>query len=181
MIITGIGSRPKGIPNEVIPFLLEIVADIGTVAAKNGWILRSGGADGMDSMFEDAWGVEKEIYIPWEGFRHHYSGSNGSIYVEDFLTLNLAASIASKIHPAWKKLDATAKAFHTRNVFQVRGEDLSVPSDMCIFYARTTPGGEVEGGTRTAVELCKQYGIPTYNLRMTEDVIKLKDFLDEWR
>lgn len=181
MIVTGIGSRPKGIPSEALPYILSNLLDIASVANKNGWTLRSGGADGMDTFFEDVWNVNKEIYLPYQGFNRHFDGFNGSILVEDPTILAMAGSIAASVHPIWKRLNKQAKEFHTRNVFQVLGADLTTPSDLCIFYARIDSDGEVEGGTRTAVELCKQNGIATYNLRSTDDVVKLGQFLEEWR
>lgn len=186
MIITGIGSRPKNLPKTadgqaVVQWLIDLVQEVGEVAKKNNWVLRSGAADGMDSMFEAAWGTTKEIFLPYDSFNRRCPGINGAILVEDPLALAGAQAIASKVHPVWKKLDKRAKEMHTRNVFQALGEHLDLPSDVCIYYAPVTSTGEVDGGTRTAVVICQQNNIPTYNLRNTEDVIKLRAFLDEWR
>ena len=185
MIVTGIGSRPKNLPTDsaghIAPWLIELVNEIGQVAKKNNWMLRSGAADGMDSLFEDAWGNNKEIYLPYDSFNRRRPGMNGAILVQDPVLLAGAREIVSKVHPVWKKLDGRAKEMHTRNVFQALGEDLIVPSDICIFYAPVSRDGDIEGGTRTAVVICKERGIPTYNLRDTDDVIKLRELLDKWK
>lgn len=186
MIITGIGSRPKNLPKDanemgIAPWLIELVIEIGNIAKKNNWKLRSGAADGMDSLFENNWCDNKEIYLPYENFNRRAPGIYGAIYVEDPVTVSYAQAIVSKVHPVWKRLDKRAKEMHTRNVFQALGEDLNTPSDICVFYAPVSPSGEVEGGTRTAVVICEQNGIPTYNLRNTDDVIKLRAFLEPWR
>lgn len=185
MIVTGIGSRPKNLPKDaneagIVPWLIEIVNEIGRVAKLNNWTLRSGAADGMDTLFEDAWGDCKEIYLPYESFNRRTPGVRGAIYVEDPMLIAGAQSIASKVHPVWKKLDKRAKEMHTRNVFQALGESLMEPSDICIYYAPVGRDGEVEGGTRTAVVICNNYGIPTYNLRNTDDVTRLRQFLTAW-
>lgn len=185
MIVTGIGSRPKNLPftngGELVPWLLDIIDEIGEVATKNNWTLRSGAADGMDTLFESVWNDNKEIFLPYEGFNHRFDGLQGAILVDDPLLLLGAQSIASKVHPVWKKLDKRAKNMHTRNVFQALGEDLISPSDICIYYAPVSKDGEVEGGTRTAVVICNGCGIPTYNLRNTDDVIRLRAFLEQWK
>lgn len=152
---------------------MSIISSIGEAAALHGWVLRSGGAHGMDSLFEAGWGVQKEIYIPWPGFNGRTHGVDGAIDVTDPTILRNAAVVARQIHPSWNSLKPGGKALHTRNVFQVLGEFMHTPSDICIYYAPIDYTGSVKGGTRTAVQLCKTRGIPTYNLMMTDDIIDL--------
>ena len=74
--------------------------------------------------------------------------------------------------------------FHTRNVFQVLGEDLNNPSKMLVCW---TPDGAKEtkdtsyitGGTRTAIRLANVYGVPVYNLKNEDDLKKITDFLTQ--
>lgn len=184
MIVTGIGSRPKNLPKEngqIASWIVDLVAEVGHCAKKNNWTLRSGAADGMDSLFEDAWGLRKEIFLPYDGFNGHWNGQNGAINVDDPVILAQAVGIVSKVHPVWKNLKKVAKDLHTRNVFQALGADLNRPSDFCVFYAPVDKDGEIEGGTRTAVEICRSHNVPTYNLRDTDDVVKLRAFLEKWK
>jgi hypothetical protein len=89
--------------------------------AKKGLILRSGGADGADSAFEEGadsvfserFPTNKRIYLPWEGF----NGKRG-IVVGDDPDLQEAAATW---HPAWPRLSNGAKKLHTRNVAQIFG------------------------------------------------------------
>lgn len=184
MIVTGIGSRPKNLPSEkgeIATWLVDLVKEIGDVAKKNNWTLRSGAADGMDTLFEDAWGLSKQIFMPFEDFNGRVPGVDGAILVDDPMILEQATTIASKVHPVWKRLKKPAKELHTRNVFQALGPELNRPSDFCVYYAPVDENGEVEGGTRTAVEICKSHNVPTYNLRNTDDVAKLREFLKKWK
>ncbi len=153
--------------------------------AKKGYTLRSGGAEGADTAFADGWsdafsedvGIDgsmykAEIYLPWEGFNDQYSSMEGRL----ILNVPDAQIIASEIHPAWNKLGTGAKALHTRNVYQVLGQDLNTPSTGVIFYAEPN-GNSVKGGTRTAVELAKKHGIPVYNLYNEHMVYKWENWI----
>lgn len=183
MIVTGIGTRDlptvrnqEGV--EVVdPRLLFMVSCIGQVAKQSGWILRSGGAKGMDAVFEHYWSDRKEIYIPNDGWRGRYDGVNGAIVPN--ACYSQAEAIAKSIHPNWKACDASARKLHSRNINQVLGELLIEPADVCVYYANVDPEtNEPTGGTRTAVMLCRERGIPNFNLKITEEVIAMASFLE---
>lgn len=153
--------------------------------AKKGFTLRSGGAEGADTAFADGWGdawsetagmggsiYKAEIYLPWEGFNDQYSSMEGRL----ILNIPEAQTIASEIHPAWDRLTTGAKALHTRNIYQVLGQDLNIPSTGVIFYAEPN-GNSVKGGTRTAVELAKKHDIPVYNLYNERMVYKWENWI----
>lgn len=129
-------------------------------------------------MFEAVWLGDKEIYIAWNGFNNRRHGVDGAINVTDPDVLERAAVMASQVHGGWRNLTRGGKALHTRNVFQVLGQDLDRPSDICLYWAHNQPNGEVKGGTRTAVVLSQQHNVPTYNLRMTEDIIRVRELLE---
>jgi len=163
---TGIGSRET--PEQI----LRLMRRIAYRMAKKGYTLRSGGAEGADTAFADGWvdawvedagphgcKYKAEIYLPWEGFNDQYSSMEGRLIMDHLV----AQEIASEIHPAWVKCSSYAKALHTRNVHQVLGQDLNTPSSFVLFYAEPQ-GNSVKGGTRTAVELAKKYGVPVFNL-----------------
>lgn len=174
--ITGIGTRD--VPANYLSTILEIVNGIGELAGHHGWTLRSGGADGMDSIFEKAWRGPKEIFIPWNGFSDRRHEEDGAIFIQDRAMLTAAEGIVSKVHPAWGRLKRGARALHTRNVFQALGPDLDKPSDLCLYYAEEGANREVKGGTRTAVEICKAHGVPTLNLMNSADMKRLERWLD---
>ena len=66
----GVGSRDT--PDHI----LNTMHHIGAYLATQGWVLRSGAANGADTFFEKGAlhvGGEAEIYLPWKGFNHHKS------------------------------------------------------------------------------------------------------------
>lgn len=170
MYYTGIGSRET--PKEI----LEKMRHIALSLSESGFILRSGGADGADTAFEDGSrecvNSEREIYIPWNNFNNR-SSSDSDVFVrgDDIHSRNIAATL----HPIFYKLSRGAAALHTRNVNQVLGRDASNPdpSEFVIYYAAKTSGGNVKGGTATAVNLAISRGIPTWNLWENSDLEKV--------
>jgi hypothetical protein len=138
------------------------MATIAHSLAEQGWLLRSGAADGADAAFEhgcDNAGGDKEIWLPWKGF----NGSKSPLYLSalDANTQAKAYHIAMKIHPAWDRCSPAAKSLHARNVLQILGRDLNTPADRVTTW---TPGGQWIGGTRTALVLADQYDIEIVNL-----------------
>ena len=125
-----------------------------------GWHGRSGSAGGADLAFEK--GFMHSVtdnntngsftgYLPWNGF----NGRVEDAYHKVRGSCHNAALIAEKTHPAWERCSRGAKSLHTRNVYQVLGDDLNTPSSLCIFYAQPVgKSGQVKGGTNTAVQLC---------------------------
>lgn len=144
---TGIGSR------EVYGHVIHMAIMIAEELAKFGFILRSGGAEGMDTAFEngcDRVGGKKEIYLPWKGFNN-----NGShLYTPS----PLAHEYASAFHPNWSNLSIGAKKLHARNSHQVLGFDLETPSRFIICYSEGT------GGTEQALRIARELGISIINL-----------------
>lgn len=150
---TGIGSRET-------PIAIGLkMSAIAKVLGEKGYILRSGGAEGADTFFEDGVPLnsEKEIYLPWKKFNNN----NSNLFVID----PNAFEIAKSIHPNWKTLSYGAKKLHARNVHQVLGLDLQTPSKFVICW---TKKGESVGGTRTAIELARKYNVPVYNLAVQD-------------
>ena len=69
--------------------------------------------------------------------------------------------IAAQFHPAWDKCSPAAKRLHGRNCFQVLGPNLNTPSTMLICW---TKGGMGRGGTGQAIRICREWGIPVFDL-----------------
>jgi len=162
----GIGSRET--PHEV----LSEMHRIGAFLAKRNFILRSGGADGADSAFEQACcsaNGKMEIFLPWRGFNNNKSPLYEQPSQEAIL-------LASSIHPAWQNLSSAAKVLHARNCYQILGQSLDDPVDIVICW---TPAGAVVGGTATAIKLAVKYGIPVYNLAIARDKDSLREYFKE--
>lgn len=155
----GIGSRET--PAEV----LAIMTALAQALAGAGWVLRSGGADGADSAFEQgaqAANGRKDIYLPWRGFNNNSS----SLFEAD----KDAYALAATVHPAWDQLGAGPRALHSRNCYQVLGRTLDTPVEFTVCW---TPDGceneksrkRTTGGTGTAIVLSERNGVPVFNLR----------------
>ena len=157
----GIGSRET--PKE----FLDLFTKIASWLSKNGYVLRSGGADGADLAFEK--GVTnnlKEIYLPWK----YFNNSNSDLVVHD----EEAFQLAEKFHPYWQILKQGAKKLHARNTHQVLGRDLLTPSDFIICW---TKNGKELGGTAEAIRIAKAYNIPIFNCGKYTDINKCRQDL----
>lgn len=155
MIYAGIGSRST--PEDV----LENMQWSATVLANEGWLLRSGGADGADRAFERGCDIaqgEKEIWLPWKGF----NGSKSSFILPEFgEQFDRAIAIAKSLHPVWERCTTAARRLHARNVLQILGGDFQTVVDRVICW---TPDGAIVGGTATALKLAKQMDVEIVNM-----------------
>lgn len=150
MIYTGIGARktPKEFQDSMT-YMAKFMAGFGAT-------LRSGGAPGADTAFEDgceSGGGLKEIYLPFKGFNRNDSSLFGST--------KEARQIAKEYHPKWDILGDTGRAFMGRNTYQVLGLDLKTPTKFILCW---TPGGKPVGGTSQALRMAKDFKIPVFNM-----------------
>lgn len=161
-IYTGIGARDT--PEKV----MAAMRNIATILARKKYILRSGGAVGADTAFEDFAGDSKEIYLPYKNF----NGNKSHLYP----ATPEAYEMAAKYHPKWKSLKSSHKDFHARNMHQVLGRDLTTPTEFIICW---TSDGKASGGTGQALRLAKSQDIMIYNLFNEVDQIRLHQFLED--
>lgn len=163
MHYTGIGSRltPKDVQHKM--------TRIAQFLSSRNFILRSGGADGADSAFELG-ALSKEVYLPWENFNQ-----NESLL---FPPKKEAYVLAEKYHPKWRHLRDSVKALMARNMHQVLGWDLNSPSKFTVCY--TADGGD-SGGTGQALRLCRDLGIPVFNLYHASSLEELSEFVQTLR
>jgi len=153
----GIGSRET--PNSILQRMKEIAQDL----SRKGYILRSGGADGADTAFEIGAGSRKEIFLPWKGF----NGNDSELCHPTLAAHNLAKSVI----PWFDTLSQGAQKLHARNAHQVFGYTLKEPVEFVVCW---TPGGLPKGGTRTAIVLAQDAGIPIINLCLRD--FNLREF-----
>jgi len=181
---TGVGSR------ETPLHILDFMRQVGNRMAQLGYIGRSGSADGADYYFELGFldyieqtkhnpPTEFNSFIPWNKFKTKH----GIVYEDKYhicpsklRNYQQAIQIASETHPAWGRCSDGAKALHTRNIYQILGEDLNTPSNVLFCYAEPTTKG-VKGGTNTAWLLAHKYNIPCYNFYYQEHIDKIKELL----
>jgi hypothetical protein len=172
---TGVGSRET--PEEILVLMEKVAYKF----AKEGYILRSGGAGGADTAFWNGASQTEtpiEIFLPWNGFSGLYHDEARGYYAPTKdETYARAEEITSEIHPAWGRLTRGPRALHARNVYQVLGQDLQTPSDFLICYSKPS-GNSISGGTRTAWEVAKKFGVRCFNLYDEENVRRVQFYLD---
>lgn len=174
---TGIGSRKTPEP------ILELMVDLGYALHQQGWILRSGGADGADRAFQDGATahpfsdfIPREIYLPW----NHFNGlshqvENGIYDTTLFKNRHFAQQAIQPLIPYWDQLKSTHQNLYIRNAYQVLGYSLKRPTQLVICWAPPTKDGGVEGGTGVAVRLAQKHNIPIINLYYEAEVERAKN------
>lgn len=168
-IVAGIGSRKL----QYYPVDQARVFQVAQLLAKRGWLLRSGGAEGADSVFESAFhslGAPMEIFLPWNGFNGLFRDQRHII--PDFT--EESENLMKHYHPKPDSLSGAAQKLMMRNGNQILGKDLDDPSDIVVCW---TVSGKAEGGTAQAIRIAESLGVPVFNLRNRKDLNELLDFL----
>jgi hypothetical protein len=150
---TLVGSR-KNVPSDI----KDIAQKIGFALYKDGWIIRSGGALGMDKFFEKN--------IPNEG-KYIYTVKNFDFSPKNY---DFCFSEIESVEPDIKldEYDKASQILILRDVNQVLGspETSLLKSKFLICW---TPHLDYTrrsfGGTRFAVKIALKYKIPVFNLK----------------
>jgi hypothetical protein len=135
---------------------------------QDGWMLRSGHAEGADQAFEI--GTNKmEIHLPWAGYNN---AAHGYPYVVP-KPLPAIVEIAARYHPKWDELSNPVKLLMCRNVTIILGKVLEAPAKMVICW---TPGARLIGGTAHGIRIADAFDIPVFNIADEGDQQRLCDF-----
>lgn len=159
---TGIGSRSTP------PDQMQRLRDLAAMLTREGFELRSGAADGADMACEegcDLAGGAKAIWLPWPGFQNRWPNPAEST----FLPVAKAFEMAALLHPRWAMLTRGPRSLHSRNVHQILGHSLDVPSEFVLCWTAdgaqsATDVNSKTGGTGTAIRLASQREVPVFNL-----------------
>ena len=182
----GVGSSSKT-TGESIDVLTSTAEDL----CKNGFVLRSGGADGADDAFERGAGSRRDIY--YGNTRHKMHGKYvnspvnepGHRLVKDGQNATLAEKIiATTLEPShWRAICAKGdfvKNLFRRNTMQILGYDLNEPVEFLVCYALPDEGkNSVLGGTKAAYNLARDLQIPTFNFAVPKDVKRWTEFVTQ--
>lgn len=188
---TLVGSRETPEP------ILSLMSDVGCVLCDQGYRGRSGGAGGADTAFHQ--GAQRserfnqigfEIYLPdatmFDKEEFGFQKPDPSRLIFNAMTFTdtyeEAKAIAFQARGSFDGLRSGGIKLHTRNAYQVLGQNLATPSRGLICWARPVgKQGKVHGGTNTAVQIALNEGIPVINLYRDEDVSRIHAFLDKHR
>lgn len=164
---TGCGSRK--VPNKIVELILEISKKL----SDQGYILRSGAAEGCDKAFERN-AATKQIFNPYSFKEDNYI---------DRASFRECWQFVLQFHPAPFSLKSEfVKRLMARNTMQVLGPDLKTPSDFVVCW---TPDGATSvttqktGGTGQAIRIACAYDIPVYNLADLDSLNKLDTFISK--
>lgn len=167
----GIGSRKT--PDDIRILMENIAGDLEDL----GFCLRSGGAKGADTFFENGvcFNKNKQIFLPWQEF----NGSESPLFIpsgDSYLSTD-SYKVAKKFYHSNldKQPDAT-KRYMTRNVWQVLGPDLQTPVEFVVCW---TSDGKVSGGTGQALRIAEEFGIRIYNLFNSMDYFLLNTYIED--
>lgn len=171
----GIGSRET--PKDVCLHMTAIAKKL----AKLGYTCNSGGADGADSAFERGAIINRQIFLPWDGFNGKYIDSMNKLHNTWKYSVPLFnEDLVRKYHPKPSALSEAGWKFMSRNSYQVLGEDLKTPVEFVLCWTRD---GKLKGGTAQALRIAKDRNIPIFNLfhgyRDFANYIMMNSFMSE--
>ena len=146
LFYAGIGAR------DTPSFAQKAMKELAGQLARLGFVLRSGGAEGADTAFEDG-ATESEILLPWPRFNGHNS--------EHHTPSEEAKRIASEVHWNWDNCKPAVQNLHGRNAQILLGPNLDKPVKFVVCW---TEDGMDKGGTGVALRIARQYKIPIFNL-----------------
>lgn len=171
MTYAGIGSR------ETPPEILELMRKLADRLGQLEFLLRSGGAKGADTAFEQ--GVlgkhYAEIYYADSWATLSFWQKEMRLYDEPELQAGM--ELFREYHPAPHRCSEYAAKLHCRNAFILLGVDLPDFPDPVDFVVCWTKDGNATGGTGQALRIAQDYKIPVFNLFHKDALERLREFL----
>lgn len=129
--------------------------------ASLGYTCNSGGADGADTAFERGAVINRQIFLPWDGFNKRNVGNLTKLHGEgSYLVPPFNEELVRKYHPKPAALSEEGWKFMSRNSYQVLGRDLNTPVEFVLCWTRE---GKLKGGTAQALRIAKDKGIRIFN------------------
>ena len=155
------GRRFAGVGSRQTPrAMIEVMVAVAHALCETGWTLRSGGAGGADSAFEQGARSARgslEIFLPQS--EHNGRRANGtSVQVGD---TPATRKLTARYHPAWHRVRGRAVGLHARNAAIVLGLELDSPVEAVIGW---TVQGLGAGGTGQAYRIAEGMEIAVIDL-----------------
>lgn len=167
IIIAGIGSRSMKDNPSASALFRKIFNAFDSLNSDNmKIILRSGGAEGADSIAEHSFSGEKQIILPWKGFNGKHVGE--IIYSDD----KEASVLVDQTHPVPERLSQGARKCLERDVWQILGPPNQQRKKTDIVICWIEPGRT--GGTAFTRDVAERFGVPVFNVAETAGLAKLR-------
>lgn len=166
------GIGPRKTPLTVLPLMTEIASQLAGAQ----WLLRSGHGKGADQAFGVGAPVElKEIFLPEAGFNDapHYDCYKVSI------TNERVARIARMHHDKYDTMRPAYQRLMDRNVNIILGEHADSPVDFVVYWQSEEGAADYFGGTNHSLRIAKTFNIPTFNIRLDDELEALVAFVNE--
>lgn len=129
--------------------------------ASLGYTCNSGGADGADAAFERGAVVNRQIFLPWDGFNKRNVDNLTKLHGGgSYLVPPFNEELVRKYHPKPSALSDAGWKFMSRNSYQVLGKDLKTPVEFVLCW---TKDGKSSGGTGQALRIAQDHNIPIFN------------------
>jgi hypothetical protein len=163
------GFSAPDTPPEVLNFMSRLSSRLEEI----GFVLRSRGADGADSAFDD--GCEnKEIFLPWPGFNDKESEFDSPT--------SEALRVMEVLHGDWQQLKQGAQRLLACNSHVILGADMRSPADFVVCWTNDGAEKSRSFGRSTwepnlAIDLADRFGIPVFNLKNRGAVDRLKEWI----
>ena len=141
----------------------EKMTEIAKLLEIKRYTLRSGGATGADTAFENGVRHRKEIF-----YQYDYILSDAECVPYAKSELKFSSEMCDRFHPIGKKLRGRTRDLISRNTFQIFGIGDTQNVDFVICYTQDGSEGitsQLTGGTGQALRIAKAYHIPIYNLK----------------
>lgn len=149
---SGVGSR------EPEPEAAEVIAALTAELSGRGGILRTAKAKGVDRLFRSSHPGAQEIIS------------------DKAIPPAAAYEIAERNHGAWHLCDDRTRAVHARNVMIHLGPAVDRPVQFSLVWS---PAGiDDMGGSALGMRVCREFGIPFFNIRNVLEMAAFRGYLD---
>lgn len=153
-----------------------IMSQIGSIATRleaMGYTLRTAGGKGMEEAFEQVT-ENKEVHIPWRNFNERQSKFTRNAKEAD--------DVVRPFAPGFDGLKPAVQAIIASKAHTVLGKDLKNPIRFLITYTQdgcenTANKTAKTGFSGTSIALASSLRIPVFNLKNSDALERLKQYL----
>ncbi len=155
---------------------IEVLDKAKIVAAllqEHEFTLRTDTTSALSPIFEEAIS-RKEIYLPWKGFKELDS--------KFYFSSEVSKEVAGKFHSNFETIKDTAKAFLSRNVRIVLGNNMKSNVSILVIWSADGAENKASKTPKTGyllhpINIASKINIPIFNLQNENSLDRIKSFL----